>query len=70
MAVSSGEEPHRRPQAHEEEPRPVTNDEDGRSWPEENLPDPAAGSDAAYARSVLLGSIQAANDGAGSRRTV
>jgi RNA polymerase sigma factor (sigma-70 family) len=32
----------------------------GRSWLEENLPDPAAGPDAAYARSVLLGSIQAA----------
>ena len=43
-----------------EEPLPVTPDEDGRSWLEENLPDPAAGPDAAYARSVLLGSIQAA----------
>ncbi len=43
-----------------EEPLPATNDEDGRSWLEENLPDPAAGPDAAYARSVLLGSIQAA----------
>jgi RNA polymerase sigma factor (sigma-70 family) len=42
------------------EPLPATNDEDGRSWLEENLPDPAAGPDAAYARSVLLGSIQAA----------
>jgi len=43
-----------------EEPLPATNDEDGSSWLEENLPDPAAGPDAAYARSVLLGSIQAA----------
>ena len=42
-----------------EEPLPPT-DEGGRSWLEENLPDPAAGPDAAYARSVLLGSIQAA----------
>ncbi len=43
-----------------EEPLPVADDEDGRSWLEENLPDPAAGPDAAYARKVLLGSIQAA----------
>lgn len=43
-----------------EEPLPVGADDDGRSWLEENLPDPAAGPDAAYARSVLLGSIQAA----------
>ena len=43
-----------------EEPLPAANDEDGHSWLEENLPDPAAGPDAAYARSVLLGSIQAA----------
>lgn len=43
-----------------EEPLPVADDEDGRSWLEENLPDPAAGPDAAYARSVLLGSIEAA----------
>jgi RNA polymerase sigma factor (sigma-70 family) len=43
-----------------EEPLPSAADEDGRSWLEENLPDPAAGPDAAYARSVLLGSIQAA----------
>lgn len=43
-----------------EEPLPAAGDEDGRSWLEENLPDPAAGPDAAYARSVLLGSIQAA----------
>ena len=43
-----------------EEPLPVAEDEDGRSWLEENLPDPAAGPDAAYARAVLLGSIQAA----------
>jgi RNA polymerase sigma factor (sigma-70 family) len=43
-----------------EEPLPAAEDEDGRSWLEENLPDPAAGPDAAYARSVLLGSIQVA----------
>lgn len=43
-----------------EKPLPSAFDEDGRSWLEENLPDPAAGPDAAYARSVLLGSIQAA----------
>lgn len=43
-----------------EEPLPAVDGEDGRSWLEENLPDPAAGPDAAYARSVLLGSIQAA----------
>jgi len=43
-----------------DEPLPAVEDEDGRSWLEENLPDPAAGPDAAYARSVLLGSIQAA----------
>jgi RNA polymerase sigma factor (sigma-70 family) len=43
-----------------EEPLPAANDDDGRSWLEENLPDPAAGPDAAYARSVLLGSIQGA----------
>jgi len=43
-----------------EEPLPAADDEAGRSWLEENLPDPAAGPDAAYARSVLLRSIQAA----------
>ena len=43
-----------------EDPLPAPDDEDGGSWLEENLPDPAAGPDAAYARSVLLGSIQAA----------
>ena len=45
-----------------EEPLPIAaaEDEDGRSWLEDNLPDPAAGPDAAYARTVLLGSIQAA----------
>jgi RNA polymerase sigma factor (sigma-70 family) len=43
-----------------EEPLPPADDEDSRSWLEENLPDPASGPDAAYARSVLLGSIQAA----------
>lgn len=41
-------------------PLPATDDDHGRSWLEENLPDPAAGPDAVYARSVLLGSIQAA----------
>ena len=43
-----------------EEPLPSADDEDGGSWLEENLPDPAAGPDAAYARSVLVSSIQAA----------
>ena len=43
-----------------EEPLAFAGDEGGRSWLEVNLPDPAAGPDAAYARSVLLGSIQAA----------
>jgi RNA polymerase sigma factor (sigma-70 family) len=43
-----------------EEPLPAADGQEGRSWFEENLPDPAAGPDAAYARSVLLGSIQAA----------
>ena len=43
-----------------EEPLPAADGEDGRSWLEENLPDPAAGPDVAYARSMLLGSIQAA----------
>ena len=43
-----------------EEPLPLATDADGPSWLEENLPDPALGPDAAYARSVLLGSIQAA----------
>lgn len=43
-----------------EEPLPSADDELGRGWLEENLPDPDAGPDAAYARSVLLGSIQAA----------
>jgi RNA polymerase sigma factor (sigma-70 family) len=42
------------------EPLPAAEDEDGRSWLEGNLPDPAAGPDAAYARSVLLGTVQAA----------
>ena len=35
-------------------------DAGGRSWLEDNLPDPAAGPDAAYARSVLLAAIEAA----------
>lgn len=46
-----------------EEPLPVAgggDDDDGGRFLEENLPDPAAGPDAAYARSVLLGSIDAA----------
>ena len=43
-----------------EEPLPDIGDEDGGSWLEANLPDPAAGPDAVYARSVLVGSIQAA----------
>lgn len=43
-----------------EAPLPVADDEDGHSWLEAKLPDPAAGPDAAYARSVLLGSIEAA----------
>ncbi len=43
-----------------EEPLATADGGDGRSWLEENLPDPAVGPDAAYARSVLLGSIQAA----------
>lgn len=43
-----------------EELLPTADDEDGRSWLEENLPDPDAGPDAAYARAALLGSIQAA----------
>ena len=45
-----------------EEPLPAAadDDDDGRSWLEDNLPDPAAGPEAAYARSVLLGAIQAA----------
>lgn len=43
-----------------EEPLPAADEDDGGNWLEENLPDPAAGPDAAYARSVLLGSIQAA----------
>lgn len=42
------------------EPLPSAGDEDGGSWLEQNLPDLAAGPEAAYARSVLLGSIQAA----------
>ena len=43
-----------------EAPLPVANDSEGSSWLEDSLPDPAAGPDAAYARSVLLGSIQVA----------
>ncbi|MDE1949657.1 MAG: sigma-70 family RNA polymerase sigma factor [Burkholderiales bacterium] len=45
----------------QEEPLPDADaGDEGRSWLEANLPDPAAGPDAAYARSVLLGSIEAA----------
>lgn len=40
-----------------EQPLPSSDGEDGERWLEENLPDPAAGPDAAYARSVLLESI-------------
>ena len=43
-----------------EDPLPSVEGEDGYSWLEENLPDPAAGPDAAFARSVLLSAIQAA----------
>jgi RNA polymerase sigma factor (sigma-70 family) len=43
-----------------EAPLPPADPENSGSWLEENLPDPGAGPDAAYARSVLLGSIQAA----------
>ena len=42
-----------------EEPLPIVADEDGPGWLEANLPDPAAGPEAAYARSVLLASVQA-----------
>ncbi len=40
-----------------EEPLPDAGDADDGSWLEANLPDPGAGPDAAYARSVLLDSI-------------
>ncbi|MEO7941308.1 MAG: sigma-70 family RNA polymerase sigma factor, partial [Burkholderiaceae bacterium] len=43
-----------------EEPLASGDGEDGHSWLEEQLPDPAAGPDAAFARSVLLTAIQAA----------
>jgi len=43
-----------------EEPLPAAGPDDGPSWLEEHLPDPAAGPDAAYARTVLLESIFAA----------
>lgn len=52
-----------RARKHKEEPLPAGGGDDGDGdgrWLEEALPDPAAGPDAAYARSVLLGSIQAA----------
>ncbi len=38
----------------------ASDDEGGVSWLEQNLPDAAAGPEAAYARTVLLASIQAA----------
>lgn len=43
-----------------DEPLPLAEDDDGGGWLAQTLPDPAAGPDAAYARAVLLGSIQAA----------
>jgi RNA polymerase sigma factor (sigma-70 family) len=43
-----------------EESLPSADDEDGESWLGQNLPDPASGPEAAYARSALLGSIQTA----------
>lgn len=43
-----------------EDAPPLTEDGDGQRWLEEALPDPAAGPDVAYARSVLLTSIHAA----------
>lgn len=42
-----------------EAPLPPADDEGAGSWIEANLPDPGAGPDAAYARSVLLDAIQA-----------
>jgi RNA polymerase sigma factor (sigma-70 family) len=48
-----------------EDPLPLSTseNEDGHSWLEETLPDPAAGPEAAYARSVLIDAIQAALQG-------
>ena len=43
-----------------EEPLPSVDSEEDHSWLEESLPDPAAGPDAAFARSVLLNAIQTA----------
>ena len=43
-----------------EEPLPATDAETDGNWLQDNLPDPAAGPDAAYPRTVLLESIQAA----------
>ena len=43
-----------------EEPLPATDEAEGGSWLEHNLPDPALGPEAAFARTVLLGSMQAA----------
>ena len=43
-----------------EAPLPAAEDDDVRSFLEDSLPDPSAGPDAAYARSVLLRSIQSA----------
>lgn len=46
-------------------------EDEGRSWLEDKLPDPAAGPEAAYARSVMLASIQAAlQDLPGEQREV
>lgn len=41
-------------------PSPADGDEDSGRWLEEQLPDPAAGPEAAYARSVLLEALSAA----------
>lgn len=43
-----------------EQPLSSADDEEGGKWIEANLPDPALGPDAAYARSVLLDAMQAA----------
>ena len=44
-----------------EEPLPTADEDDGRSWLEENLPDPAAGPDAAHARSGCSGGFRRHN---------
>lgn len=43
-----------------EEPLPATEDDESRGFLDANLPDPASGPDAAYARAVLLRSIHVA----------